>query len=95
MEAARRELLEETGYEAARMELLMEGPSSPGLTNEFYAMLLARDARKVGLGGGDESEDIQVHVVPLNDVETWLASKRRDGAMVSPKIYSALYFATR
>lgn len=95
VEAARRELLEETGYEAARMELLMEGPSSPGLTNEFYAMLLARDARKVGLGGGDESEDIQVHVVPLNDVETWLASKRRDGAMVSPKIYSALYFATR
>jgi nicotinamidase-related amidase/8-oxo-dGTP pyrophosphatase MutT (NUDIX family) len=92
-EAARRELLEETGYEAGSIEYLLEGPTSPGLANEVYTMLLARDVRKVGPGGGDASEDIQVHVVPLDEVEAWLESNRREGLMVSPKIYSALYFA--
>ncbi len=93
-EAACRELLEETGYEAGGFEFLLEGPTSPGLANEVYTMLLARDVRKVAPGGGDASENIQVHVVPLDQVETWLESKRREGVMVSPKIYSGLYFVT-
>ena len=95
IEAARRELREETGYEAASIDDLIEGPSSAGLTNEVYTLLLARNVRKVAPGGGDASEDIQVHVVPLDEVEAWLQSKRRDGLMISPKIYSALYFAMR
>jgi len=95
VEAARRELLEETGYEAASIDYLMEGTSSAGLASEIYTLLLARDVRKVGPGGGDSSEDIQVHVVPLDEVEAWLESKRRDGTMISPKIYSALYFAMK
>jgi ADP-ribose pyrophosphatase len=40
-EAARRELLEETGYEAARLELLGEGPTSAGLTNEVLTFFRA------------------------------------------------------
>jgi ADP-ribose pyrophosphatase len=95
VEAARRELLEETGYEAANFDYLLEGPTSPGLANEVYTMLLARDVRQVGPGGGDQFEDIQAHVVPLDEVDRWLESKRREGVMVSPKIYSALYFAMR
>ena len=84
--------MEETGYEAARFDRLIEGPSSAGLTNEVYTLLLARDVRKVGPGGGDKTEDIRVHVVPLDEIEGWLESKRQEGMMVSPKIYSALYF---
>ncbi len=95
VEAARRELLEETGYEAASFERLLDGPSSAGLTNEVYTLLLARNARKIAPGGGDATEDIQVHIVPLDKVEAWLDAKRREGTMVSPKIYSALYFAER
>lgn len=91
-EAARRELLEETGYEAKNIEHLMEGPSSSGMTNEVFTLVLAKDVRKVGPGGGDATEDIQVHIVPLDEVPGWLESKRREGKMVSPKIYSALYF---
>jgi ADP-ribose pyrophosphatase len=95
LEAARRELLEETGYEAGAIDFLLEGPTTPGLANEVYTQLLARNVRKVGPGGGDDSEDIQVHIVPLAEVDRWLESKRTEGTMICPKIYSALYFAAR
>jgi ADP-ribose pyrophosphatase len=92
IEAARRELIEETGFDAAQFEILFEGPSTSGLANEVYTMLMAKNVRRVAAGGGDESEDIQVHVVPLDELDGWLDARRRDGLMVSPKIYSALYF---
>jgi ADP-ribose pyrophosphatase len=94
-EAARRELLEETGFEADRLELLTEGPTSAGMTNERVAMFLARGARRVAAGGGDASEEIQVHVAPLDEAGAWLEARRRDGTMLDPKIYAALYFARR
>jgi ADP-ribose pyrophosphatase len=94
VEAARRELLEETGYAARDIECLFDGPSSSGLTNETFTLVLAKDVQKVGCGGGDATENIRVHVVPLAEVEAWLASKRQDGFLVSPKIYAALYFIT-
>jgi ADP-ribose pyrophosphatase len=93
VEAARRELLEETGYQADKIEVLFDGPSSSGLANEVFTLVMARDVRKVGPGGGDASENIQVHLVPLDGIDAWLEQKRREGDMVSPKIYAALYFA--
>ena len=94
-EAARRELLEETGYEAKDIDYLFDGPSSSGLASEVFTLVLAKDVRTVGPGGGDGTEDIQVHVVPLDEVEAWLTSKRREGYLISPKIYAALYFVTK
>lgn len=95
IDAARRELFEETGYEAPRLEFATEGPASAGLTTEVYTLFLARDARRAGPGGGDAGEDIQVHVVPLEGIEDWLEDKRRSGVIVDPKIYVGLYFAAR
>ncbi len=92
-EAARRELLEETGYAAARLEWLGEGPTSAGLTNEVLTFFLARDCRRVGKGGGDETEDIQVHVVALDQADAWLERKRASGVLLDPKIFAAMYFA--
>jgi ADP-ribose pyrophosphatase len=92
-EAARRELLEETGYEAAKIEFLVSGPSSAGLTNEVYSMFLAADAHRVASGGGDASESIAVHVVPLDEVEGWLEQQRSKGVAVDPRVYAGLYFA--
>jgi ADP-ribose diphosphatase len=95
IEAAKRELLEEAGCIAQRWQYLIEGPSSPGLTNECYTMYLALDAKKSHPGGGDESEDIHVCLVPLNQVETWLQERLKKGLLVDPKVYTALYFAKK
>jgi ADP-ribose pyrophosphatase len=92
IEAARRELLEETGYDASQWEYVLSGPSSAGLATETYALYLARGARRVGPGGGDAKEDIQVHVLPLDQVDAWLHEKQREERLVDPKIYAALYF---
>jgi ADP-ribose pyrophosphatase len=91
-EAAKRELFEETGYEAKEMEYLTKGPSSAGLSTEIITFFRARRLKKVGKGGGDGSEDIQVHSVPLNLVESWLAGKLEHGCLVDYKVYAALYF---
>lgn len=95
IEAAKRELLEEAGCVSQDWRHLIEGPSSPGLTNEHYTMFLARDVQKIEAGGGDESEDIHVCLVPLDQAETWLQERRRQGLHVDPKVYIGLYFAMR
>jgi ADP-ribose pyrophosphatase len=95
IEAAKRELQEEAGCVSKRWKHLIEGPSSPGLTNERYTMFLALEAIKSGPGGGDESEDIHVRLVPLDQVETWLQERLKQGLLVDPKVYTALYFAAK
>jgi ADP-ribose pyrophosphatase len=95
VEAARRELLEETGFEAPGLEAVVSGPASPGLATECYTLFLARNARQVAPGGGDDKEDIEVHVVLLDEIHAWLEAKRRSGAVIDPKIYLALYFFER
>lgn len=89
--AARRELLEETGYEAAEVSLLMEGISSAGLTDESVTLMLARGLKKVGPGGGDDTEDITVHEVPLEEVHAFVCGRLAAGATVDFKVYAGLY----
>jgi ADP-ribose pyrophosphatase len=93
-EAARRELLEETGYQARQLVRLFHGPASPGLTSEDMTFFLAGDVQRVGPGGGDGHESIRVHAVPLPDVERWLQQRSTEGYLVDVKIYAGLYAAT-
>jgi len=91
--AARRELLEETGYAADRFEELLRGPSSAGLSDEQLVFYRAHGLRKEGPGGGDASEDIRVHEVPLDSLRSWLDAQRAKGRLVEPKIFAALFAA--
>ena len=91
-EAARRELLEETGYAAESIEFLCEGPPSAGLTSEIQTLLRATGLRKTGPGGGDETEDITVHTIALNALDDWLGEAAQRGCLIDPKIYAGLYF---
>jgi len=93
--AARRELLEETGYEAGELLQVAAGPSSTGLTDEIVTFILARQLVKRHAGGGVEDERITVHEVPLGEVDGWLAERERAGRCVDPRVYIGLYFLRR
>jgi len=93
--AAARELEEETGYRPGRLEFLTAGPPSAGLASETLSFFRAHDLERVDAGGGDDSEDITPHAVPLFGIEDWLAARRAEGILVDPKIFAGLYFVTR
>lgn len=90
--AGARELEEETGYRPARLEFLTAGPPSAGLANEVLSFYRAYDLTRIDAGGGDASEDIIPHAVPLAEVEDWLAAQLSAGKRVDPKIFAGLYF---
>jgi ADP-ribose pyrophosphatase len=92
--AAARELEEETGYRASRMTFLASGTSSAGLCDEIITLFRAEQLSKVHNGGGDSTEQITVHEIPLADVEHWLANQQnRHNKLIDLKVYSALHFA--
>ncbi len=92
MEAARRELEEETGWTAERFEFIMAGPTSAGMSNEMIAFVRAHGLQRIGTGGGDATEQITVHEVPRDQVAQWLFERMQQGDLIDPKLYAGLYF---
>lgn len=90
---ARRELLEETGFRAGRIKRLFGGPVSAGFGTETVEFFLATGLKRVEAGGGVEGEQIDVHLVPLGQVESWLKRRARRDRLADPKIFAGLYFA--
>jgi ADP-ribose pyrophosphatase len=90
---ARRELLEETGFRARSMKRLFGGPVSAGFGTETVEFFLATGLARVGPGGGVEGEQIDIHLVPLGDVEEWLRRRIRRDRLADPKIFAGLHFA--
>ena len=94
-DAARRELLEETGWLAAEVKVLMIGPTSSGLSNEQIAFVRARGLTRVHAGGGDDSENITVHEVPVADAPRWLSAKMAEGYAMDAKLWAGLWLIDR
>ncbi|MEZ0132994.1 NUDIX hydrolase [Novosphingobium sp. NRRL B-2648] len=88
--AAARELEEETGYHAGRMETVGEFYSSPGMVSESFTLFRAHDLVKVGEGGGVDSEDIVVHRVPLSGLAQALETWRGEGYAIDVKMLTLL-----
>jgi len=95
LEAAARELEEETGYRPGSLSRLAGGPPSAGLSNEHVVLVRAQELVRVGDGGGDASEDITPHAVALPAAADWLAAREAAGVLIDPKVYAGLYFAAR
>jgi len=91
--SARRELREETGYEAGNLELVASTSTSPGMTNELAHFVLAWDLVRIGDGGGVEGENIVVHEVPIASAHAWLRERERDGLVIAAKLFAGLFFA--
>ncbi|MFP5329121.1 MAG: NUDIX hydrolase [Alphaproteobacteria bacterium] len=91
-ETAVKELEEETGFTAERIERLGEFYSSPGMVAESFTLVRAHGVRKVADGGGNEHEEITVHLVPRDEVPAFIASRRREGIAVDTKLLLFLDF---
>jgi ADP-ribose pyrophosphatase len=91
-DTAVKELEEETGFTADRIEVLGDFHSSPGLLAESFTLVRAHGVRKIGEGGGTEHEDIIVHLVARENIPEFVESRRRDGVAVDVKLLPFLDF---
>lgn len=87
MEAARRELREETGYEAAELILLGCVHPNPAFLNNQCMTYLAKDVFPVGEQEQDDKEDIEVLLKPLEAIPDLI----RDRQITHSLILAAFY----
>ncbi|MEO0500936.1 MAG: NUDIX hydrolase [Pseudomonadota bacterium] len=88
--SARRELEEETGFRAARMEPVGAFASSPGLTSETFTLFRATGLTRVGEGGGVDGEEIVVRLVPKTEVAAAIADARARGLAIDVKLLALM-----
>jgi 8-oxo-dGTP pyrophosphatase MutT (NUDIX family) len=83
-DAARREMLEETGYDADEIVLLGSVEPNPAIQNNRCYSYLALNARAVGRQSLDAAEDIEVVLVDPADVPRHiLRGEMRHGLVVA------------
>ncbi len=86
LEAAGRELEEETGYRAAKLESLGEYYSSPGMVSESFTLVRATGLEKVSEGGGVEDEGIIPHRVALDQLSNFITEQRVKGCGIDVRL---------
>ncbi len=84
--SAARELEEETGYKAAKLEIVGEYFSSPGMVSESFSLVRASGLTKVSEGGGVDGENILVHRVALTALPVFIDAKRAQGCVIDVKL---------
>ncbi len=87
---AARELIEETGYQAATLQPLCRFHTSPGLSDEWMHAFVARGLTHVGQRL-EPDEDLTVHPLPIDDGLALIDS----GELVDCKSMAVLLFARR
>ena len=81
-----KELEEEAGFTAERVERLGDFFASPGMLSESFTLVRVHGVRRVGEGGGDDNEDINVHLVARCDIPNFLEQKRAEGFAIDVKL---------
>lgn len=90
LDAAGRELEEETGWKAESLESLGEFYSSPGMVSESFTLVRATGLRQTGVGGGTDGEDITVYRVPLAELSVFVEERRNAGVGIDVRIMGLL-----
>ncbi len=93
--AAQRELAEETGWHPEKVDVLLIGPTSSGMSSERIAFVRATGLVRVGDGGGVDGEDITVHAVPRVEAPAWLMRKQAEGYELDLKLWGGLWMIDR
>jgi len=65
--AARRELMEETGYGGGRWSLICRLSANPALQNNISTTFLAEDVEPLSAPAPEVTEDLRVHLVKVED----------------------------
>jgi 8-oxo-dGTP pyrophosphatase MutT (NUDIX family) len=100
IEAAWRELIEETGYISDHLELVADGPVSTGLSTETMSVFLATDAvpatpQLLAQYPMDEAEDIELIKTPLSSAYEKVEELCRAGNTADLKIYGFIALAQK
>jgi ADP-ribose pyrophosphatase len=62
------------------------------MLSEGFTLVRAHGVRKIGEGGGDEHEDINVHLVSRGDIPNFLEQKRAEGFGMDAKLLLLLNY---
>ena len=89
LQAAKRELLEETGYTSDQFIEIGKVYPNPATHNNLTYSFLALDVEKVGQQSLDETEEIEVSLIPFDE----LIELAREGGLPQALHISALFFA--
>jgi len=91
--AARRELLEETGYTARRLRKLLHIIPTPGFVNEWM-WIFAAEGLVEGAARPEEDEKITPRIFTLKEVDAMIRSGRlRDAKSIAGLLYYMRYIA--
>lgn len=81
LSAAKRELLEETGYESAEWKHLLTIPSNAGMADNYAYLYLAKNCVKVTGQTLDETEFLEVTLHTAEEIEQLIADGKFQQAM--------------
>jgi len=87
MEAAARELEEETGYRAKALKLISSFYTSPGFADECLYVYFAEQV-EAGVANPDDDEDLRVEAITLEQAEAYMAEGRISDAKTVLAIYA-------
>lgn len=100
VDAAKRELIEETGYSADDFIFLCEGPLSSGLSTEILSVFLAKNVVPATSElkqqyPADETEDIEIIKTPISELHNALEAFHKNGDYIDLKIYGLVELAKK
>lgn len=87
LQAAQRELLEETGYGNGTWSKLMTVAPNPGSMNNWTHCFLAVGVEKISDPSLDATEDLTVHLLPEAEVKSLLENDRFYQALMVAPLY--------
>ena len=93
IEAARRELLEETGYGNGEWRLNMVICANPGSQNNLTYSFIADGVEKISEQHLDTTEDVEVKLLDESEVIDLISSDKMNQALMAAPLWK--YFATR
>lgn len=88
--AIAREMMEETGFTFDKFELVGEVAANPGVLSNYTKLYLATGGRKTGNQKLDDNEEIEVELIPLEELVDLLLQNKIVQSLHTSCIFYAL-----